>query len=229
MKARVLAAALDGRVIGAADVEISRAVHPAEASSDGDVAIAVSPDTIRILGESRAKIALVPEGTQFPHQRFQTVILMRGSRSSLPKITHVLRHRPDVQPGVHPSAVVAPNAVIGEGATIGPLVVIGPDASVGPRSIILSQATLAAGATLGADCLVYPGVRIGWGCRVGDRAVLHHNAIVGRFSFVPTRPGALEAAQGAGSAAQVNPERNELQKIHTLSIVEIGDDVEVGA
>src|SRR6516165_2470778 len=138
MKARVLAAALDGRVIGAADAEISRAVHPAEASCDGDVAIAVSPDTIRILGESLAKIALVPEGAQFPQQRFQTVILMRGSRSSLPAITDVFRHRPDVQPGVHPSAVVAPNAMIGEGATVGPLVVIGPAASVGPRSIILS-------------------------------------------------------------------------------------------
>ena len=231
MKAHVLAAALDGRVIGAADAEISRAVHPAEASCDGDVAIAVSPDTIRILGESRAKIALVPEGTQLPHQRFQTVIFMRGSRSSLPEITRVFRHRPDVRPGVHPSAVVAPDAVIGEGATIGPLVVIGPDASVGSRSIILSQATLAAGATLGADCLVYPGVRIGWGCRVGDRAVLHHNASIGAdgFSFVPTRPGALEAAQGAGGAAQTTLERNELQKIHALSIVEIGDDVEVGA
>ena len=148
MKARVLAAALDERVTGAADAEISRAVHPAEASCDGDVAIAVSPD-----------------------------------------------------------------------------------ACVGPRSIILSQATLAAGATLGADCLVYPGVRIGWGCRVGDRAVLHHNASIGAdgFSFVSTRPGTLEAAQGACGAARANPERNELQKIHTLSIVEIGDDVEVGA
>ena len=231
MKARVLAAALGGRVIGAADTEISRAVHPAEAFCEGDVAIAVSPDTIRILGESRAKIALVPENTQFPHERFQTVILMRGSRSSLPEITQVFRHRPDVQPGVHPSAVVAPDAVIGEGATIGPLVVIGPGASVGPRSVIVSQATLGAGATLGADCLVYPGVRIGWGCRVGDRAVLHHNASIGAdgFSFVPTRPGALEAAQGAGGAAQASPGRNELQKIHTLSIVEIGDDVEVGA
>jgi L-aminopeptidase/D-esterase-like protein len=50
MKARALAAALDGRVIGAADAEITRAVHPAEASCDGDVAVAVSPDTIRILG-----------------------------------------------------------------------------------------------------------------------------------------------------------------------------------
>jgi UDP-3-O-[3-hydroxymyristoyl] glucosamine N-acyltransferase len=231
VKARVLAAALDGRVIGAGDAEISRAVHPLEASGNGDVAIAVSPDTIRILGESRAKIALILEGTQFPHQRFQTVILIRGSRSSLPDITHVFRHCPDVQPGVHPSAVVAPDAVIGEGATIGPLVVIGPRASVGPRSIILSQATLAAGATLGADCLVYPGVRIGWGCHVGDRAVIHHNASIGAdgFSFVPTRPSALEAARGVPGVAEANPERNELQKIHTLSIVEIGDDVEVGA
>jgi UDP-3-O-[3-hydroxymyristoyl] glucosamine N-acyltransferase len=231
MKARVLAAALDGRVIGAADVEISRAVHPAEASCIGDVAIAVSPDTIRILGESQAKIALVPEGTPFPPQRFQTVILIQGSRSTLPAITQVFRHRPELHPGIHPTAVVAPDAVIGEGATIGPLVVIGSGASVGARSVILSQATLAAGGVLGADCLVYPGVRIGWGCRVGDRAVLHHNASIGAdgFSFVPVRPGALEAAQASGSTAPTSPERNELQKIHTLSIVEIDDDVEVGA
>ncbi len=231
MKARVLAAALDGRVIGIADAEIGRAVHPAEACCDDDVAIAVSPDAIRILGESRAKIALVPEGTQFPQQQFQTVILIRGSRSSLSEITQVFRHRPDVQPGIHPSAVVAADAVVGEGTAIGPLVVIGPNASVGPGSIIVSQATLAAGARLGADCLVYPGVRIGWGCRVGDRAVLHHNASIGAdgFSFVPMHPGALEAAHGSGGAAQADTERNQLQKIHTLSIVEIGDDVEVGA
>ena len=231
MKAHVLAAALDGRVMGAADVEISRAVHPAEASGEGDVAIAVSADTIRVLAESQARIALVPEGTQIPLQSFQTVIFVRRSRSSLPAITQAFRYCPDIHPGVHPSAVVAPDAVIGEGASIGPLVVIGSGASVGARSVILSQATLAAGATLGADCLVYPGVRIGWGCRVGDRAVLHHNASIGAdgFSFVPTRPGALEAAHGPVGAARTDLERNELLKIHALSIVEVGDDVEVGA
>ncbi len=230
MKARVLAAALDGRVIGAAEVEISRAVHPAEAACEGDVAIAVSPDALRILDESRAKIALVPEGTKFAHERFQTVIFMRQSRSSLPAITHIFQHRPEICPGIHPSAVVESGAVIGEGATIGPLVVIGPGATVGPRSVILSQATLAAGAMLGADCLVYPGVRVGWGCRVGDRVVLHHNASIGAdgFSFVRTLASTLEAAQG-GSVAPTSPGRNELQKIHALSIVEIGDDVEVGA
>jgi UDP-3-O-[3-hydroxymyristoyl] glucosamine N-acyltransferase len=221
MKASVLAAALDGRVMGAADAEISRAVHPAEASCEGDVAIAVSADTIRLLGKSQAKIALVPEGTQIPLQSFQTVIFLRPSRSSLPAITQAFRYCPEILPGVHPSAVVASDAMIGEGATVGPLVVIGSGASVGARSVILSQATLAAGGTLGADCLVYPGVRIGWGCRVGDRAILHHNASIGAdgFSFVPTRPGALEAAQGPAGATPTDPERNELLKIHALSIV----------
>src|SRR6516162_7213787 len=231
MKAHVLAAMLGGRVTGAADVEISRAVHPAEATCEDDVAVAMSPDTIRTLGDSRAKIVLVLEGTQLLPPHFQTVIFLHQSRSILPAITHAFRHRPVASPGIHPSAVVAPDAVIADGVTIGPLVVIGPGASVGARSMILSQATLEAGSTLGTDCLVYPGVRIGWGCRVGDRAVLHHNASIGAdgFSFVPVRPGALETAQAAAGAAQANPERNELQKIHTLSIVEIGDDVEVGA
>ena len=203
MKARALAAALDGRVIGAGDLEISRAVHPTEATAEGDIAIAMSPDTIRILGESQAKIALVPEGTQVPDRRFQTVIFMRRSRSSLPAITQIFQHRPMFIPAYIRVPWSHRTRSIGEGATIGPLVVIGPGARVGARSVILSQATLAAGGTLGADCLVYPGVRIGWGCRVGDRVVLHHNASIGAdgFSFVPTRPGALEAAQGAGGAA----------------------------
>jgi UDP-3-O-[3-hydroxymyristoyl] glucosamine N-acyltransferase len=218
MKARALAAALDGRVLGAGELEISRAVHPAEATGEGDVAIAMSADTIRLLGESRARIVLVPEGTQFSHQRFRTVIFMRRCRSSLPAITQIFRYRPEIYPGIHPTAVVASSAVIGEGAMIGPLVVIGPGASVGARSVILSQATLAAGGTLGQDCLVYPGVRIGWGCHVGDRVVLHHNASIGAdgFSFVPTRPGALEAAQEGGDGVQISQERNELHKIHTL-------------
>jgi UDP-3-O-[3-hydroxymyristoyl] glucosamine N-acyltransferase len=230
MRAGALAAALEGRLFGAADAEISRAVHPTEAARDGDIAIAISPETIRLLSGSLARMAVVPEGVQFLPQNFQTLIFIRVTRSSLPEITHVLRHRPDVNPGIHQSAVVASNAVIGEGATIGPLVVIGSGASVGARSVILSQATLAAGAALGADCVVYPGVRIGWGCRVGDRVVLHHNASIGAdgFSFVPRRPGAREAAQGANLASH-SPERNELQKVHALSTVEIGDDVEIGA
>jgi UDP-3-O-[3-hydroxymyristoyl] glucosamine N-acyltransferase len=226
----VLAAALDGRLFGAPEAKICRAVHPAEARCDGDIAIAISSETISLLCQSRAKMAILPEGAEYPYQTLQTAIFISVSRSSLPEITHVFRHLPDINPGVHRSAVVAPDAVIGEGATIGPLVVIGAGAVVGARSVILSQATLATGAVLGTDCIVYPGVRIGWGCCVGDRVILHHNASIGAdgFSYVPRRPGALESARGANLAPNAL-ERNELQKVHALSTVEIGNDVEIGA
>jgi UDP-3-O-[3-hydroxymyristoyl] glucosamine N-acyltransferase len=226
-----LAAALGARLTGVADAMIARAVHPAEASQDGDIAIAVTPDTIRALPDSRAAIALVPEGMEFPHLHLKTLIFVRRSRATLAGITEIFRFHPEVHVGVHPSAVVAADAIIGEGAMVGPLVVIGAGASIGARSVILSQATIAAGARLGEDCLVHPGVRIGWGCRVGDRAVLHHNASIGAdgFGFIATRPGALEAARGHGGTRPTGEDRNELQKLHSLSIVEIGDDVEVGA
>ena len=230
MRAYELGTILNARITGNADATIVRAVNPAEASGDGDLAIAVTPEAIRLLSGSRATIALVPEGVDFSHQHLKTLIFIRRSRTTMPAITEVFCHRPDVCPGIHPTAVVAPDATIADDATIGPLVVVGAGAVVGAGSIILSQATLGAGAHVGVDCLIYPGVRIGWGCRLGDRTVLHHNASIGAdgFSYVPTQPGALEASQDAGVRPTAG-ERNPLHKIHSLSIVEIGDDVEVGA
>jgi UDP-3-O-[3-hydroxymyristoyl] glucosamine N-acyltransferase len=230
MKARVLAGALDGRVVGDADADIARAVHPAEVKCKGDIAIAISPDAVRKLGECKADCVLVLEGTELRQQQFQTVIFLRRSRTNLPAITQIFRYRPTVNCGIHPSAVVAPGAVVGNDAMIGPLVVIGPGAVVGPRSIILSQATVEADVTIGADCLVYPGVRIGWGCTIGDRAILHYNASIGAdgFGYVGAQAAAHENAEAIGDC-QIGPRRNEQQKIHSLSIVEIGNDVEVGA
>src|ERR1700744_93512 len=142
MKARALAEALDGRVTGDAEVEITRAAHPTEIVSESDIAVAISPDTVRLLGACRARTVLALEGTELPPRQFQTVIFLRRSRSNLPAITQIFRHRPSIDLGIHPTAVIAPGAVIAEDVMIGPLVVIGPGATVGPRSAILSQATV---------------------------------------------------------------------------------------
>ncbi len=230
MKASAVAAALNARVIGDADAEILRAVHPSSASEAGDLAIAVSADTLRLLPETRAATAVVMEGASVPEGRFRAVIALKRSRTALADLTGVFRHRPSAAPGIHPTAVLADDVRIGADVCIGPLTVIGAGASIGDRSVLLSQVTVAEGASVGADALIYPGVRIGWGCRVGDRVVIHHNASIGAdgFGFVPADPGAVEMARGA-SATLKDAGRNPLRKIHALSIVEIGDDVEIGA
>jgi UDP-3-O-[3-hydroxymyristoyl] glucosamine N-acyltransferase len=81
---------------------------------------------------------------------------------------------------------------------------------------------------VGAGCLLYPGVRIGDRCRIGDRVILHHNASIGAdgFSFATPEPNAVEAAQrGSATPARISG----LARIPSLGAVVIDDDVEIGA
>jgi UDP-3-O-[3-hydroxymyristoyl] glucosamine N-acyltransferase len=229
LKASSVAASLSARLIGDAEAEVGRAVHPAEAVEPGDLAIALTPDAQRALATTRAELVLAADGGQIAEGRFRTVILMKPARMALADVTELFRHRPLAAPGIHPTAIIAPDASIGVEVSIGPYTVVGSGVAIGARTVILGQATLADGSTVGQACLIHPGVRIGWGCRIGDRCVIHNNASIGAdgFGFVPSDPGAVEAARGAAGASQAD--RNPLRKIHAIGSVEIGDDVEVGA
>ncbi len=231
MKARAIAAALAARIIGDADAEVTRAVHPVDACGDGDLAVALTPDVLRALPDTRAEVVLAAEGAAIPEGRFRTLLLAPMSRTTFVDTTRVFRQKPSVPPGIHATAIVAPDAVLGKDVSIGPLTVVGAGAAIGARTVILSQATVAEGAVIGEDCLIYPGVRVGYGCRIGGRAVIHNNASIGAdgFGFLPTSPGAVEAARGSANGAAPAATRNPLLKIHSLANVEIGDDVEIGA
>ncbi len=231
MKASAVAAALAARIVGDADADVTRAVHPAEARGRGDLAVALTQDVLRTLADTRAEIVLVAEGSDIPDGRFRTVLLAPISRTAFAEATQLFQLRPASTPGIHPTSVVAPDAAIGPDASIGPFTVVGPGASIGARTVLLSQATVAEGAVVGEDCLIYPGVRIGMNCHVGDRAVIHNNASVGAdgFGFIPTSPGGVEAARGYSNGGAPATARNPLLKIHSLAGVDIGDDVEIGA
>ena len=229
MKAASVAARLSARLIGDAEAEVHRAIHPAEAVEPGDLAVALTPDTLLALAETGAELALASPRGDIPEGKFRTLILMPPSRTGLADVTEIFRRRPTAHPGIHPTAIIAPDASIGADVSIGPYTVVEPGAAIGARTVILGQATLAEGCMIGEECLIYPGVRVGWNCRIGDRCVIHNNASIGAdgFGFVPSEPGGVEAArQGVGASSAA---RNPLRKIHALGSVEIGDDVEIGA
>jgi len=218
-----LAEALGARVVGDARAAIRRNVHPGDACEFGDLAIAISAEALRALKDSRARMALVVEGAETPPS-VETLIVTPRSRTAFAAATNVLRVRPVVAPGVHPSAIVAASARIDAAASVGPLAVIGEGVTIGPGAVIESQATLAEGAVVGRDCHIHSGARIGRHCRLGERVIVHYNAAIGAdgFGFIPERPSTLEGADPGDG-------RNRLHKTHSLSIVEIGDDVEIGA
>jgi UDP-3-O-[3-hydroxymyristoyl] glucosamine N-acyltransferase len=116
-----------------------------------------------------------------------------------------------VPPGIHPSAVVDSTAVVGHDVSLGAHVTVGPRARIGDRSVVGAGVVIGSDAVVGADCLFHPRAVLLDRCRVGDRVVLQSGATIGSDGF------GWAFVEGG------------LRKIPQVGVVELGDDVEIGA
>jgi UDP-3-O-[3-hydroxymyristoyl] glucosamine N-acyltransferase len=137
-------------------------------------------------------------------------------RSSLPKLAfakaaELLLGRPLIATGVHPTAIVAPMARVAPGAAIGPYAVVGEDTHVGAGTQIGAHTVVGAGCWIGENCRIHPRVTLYGGVRIGHRVEIHSGAVVGADGF--------GYASGEG----------KYWKFPQAGIVEIADDVEIGA
>ena len=114
--------------------------------------------------------------------------------------------------GVHPSAVVAADAEIGSNVSIGALCVIEAGAKIGDGTVICPQCYIGRKAVLGKDCWLYPQVSLREEVKIGNRTIVHNGTVIG--------------SDGFGYSVDGNGVRT---KIPQIGIVEIGDDVEIGA
>jgi UDP-3-O-[3-hydroxymyristoyl] glucosamine N-acyltransferase len=214
-----IAKALPAELSGDGSVEVTGLVHPADATGDRDLALALSPDAAAALKETRARAAVVRSGMDAP-PKLPLLLYSGHERLALAILSSLFRRAPQQPPGIHPSAVVARGANIAADASLGALVSIGEGSTIGERSVILPGASVGVDAAIGRDCVIHPGVRIGDRVLVGDRVVVQQNAVVGSegYSFIPVR----------------NPDgsRNPIEtpaRIYSLGSVVVGDDVEIGA
>ncbi|WP_419912843.1 UDP-3-O-(3-hydroxymyristoyl)glucosamine N-acyltransferase [Hoeflea sp.] len=231
MKAHEIAEALGGEVDGNPELEITRAVQPDIADGDADLAVALSREFLAGLATTRAAAALVPAGVTDIEIAAGTVVRVPADRKTLPLLSSLLRRRPKVNDGVHPTAVLGENVSLGAKVRIGPLCVIGDNVTIGDETTIVSQATISDLAEIGPGSILFSGVRIGIGVKVGARAVIHPNAAIGAdgFSFHPVDPGNVEAAKATGNVSDNKGRDSTLLKNESLGSVIIGDDVEIGA
>ncbi|MEO6787568.1 MAG: UDP-3-O-(3-hydroxymyristoyl)glucosamine N-acyltransferase [Chthoniobacteraceae bacterium] len=114
-------------------------------------------------------------------------------------------------PGVHPTAVVALGVRLGEGVSVQPYAVIEEGACIGAGTVIGAQSYVGHEAQIGRDCHVYPRVTIGFRCKIGSRVILHSGAVLG----------------GDGFGFELHDGRHV--KIPQIGIVQLDDDVEIGA
>jgi UDP-3-O-[3-hydroxymyristoyl] glucosamine N-acyltransferase len=137
-------------------------------------------------------------------------------RSTLPKLAFVkaaerLIERPAIAKGIHPTAIIGPLADISPSASIGPFAVIGDNVHVGEGTQIGAHTVVGSNCWIGEGCRIHPRVALYAGTRLGNRVEIHSGAVIGADGF-----------------GYVHGEGRHW-KFPQSGIVEIGDDVEIGA
>lgn len=220
MLTRDIAQALAGRLDGDGAINIERLVHPKQAERPCDLALAISAGALSALKTSKAHAAVVSTASPVPPGSIRAVIAIDDGRLALAKLTAMFDPGPAFEKGVHPSAIIAPDAKLGADVNVGAYAVIGARSRIGAGTTILSHVTIGADVTIGAQGVFHSGVRIEDRCTLGERVIVHANAVIGSdgFSYAPD----LNSPMGFSPDIVVT-------RIHSLGNVEIGDDVEIGA
>ncbi len=193
---------------GSPEVRVSHVATLAEAR-EGSLSFLANSRYRRSLRETRAS-AVILEAAEAQACPVAALItpnpyLMYARAASL------FHPEPAVEPGIHPSAVVADGARIAASAAVGPLAVIEADVEVGDRVQIGPGCIVQAGARIGADTRLIARVNLYAGVWIGERCILHAGVVIG--------------ADGFGFAS----DSGTWVKVPQVGTVRIGDDVEIGA
>jgi UDP-3-O-[3-hydroxymyristoyl] glucosamine N-acyltransferase len=224
-----IAKALGAEAFGDLSLSISAVQAPAKAGA-GQLALAMDPSYEAALQDSNAQAAIVWPDADWQGMGLKAAIIAPRSRYILSGVTYLFENKPEIEMGIHASAVIAPDAVIGENVAIGPFVVIGSGVKIGDNARIMSHTSVSEGAVIGADALLYPGVRIGARVRIGDGFICQSNTVIGvdGFSYVTPKPGAVEEAKKTGQIT-ASTRTDGFARINSLGTVVIGNNVEIGA
>ena len=157
---------------------------------------------------SAATCVIAPPGIALPDK---TVLRTPEAKVAFSKAAALLRDRPPIATGIHPTAIIAPLARVAPTASVGPYSVIGEDVHIGEGTQIGAHSVVGAGCWIGENCRLHPRVTLYGGVRVGNRVEIHSGAVIGADGF--------GYAFGEG----------RYWKFPQTGIVEIADDVEIGA
>jgi UDP-3-O-[3-hydroxymyristoyl] glucosamine N-acyltransferase len=204
-----IAARLDGTLEGDGSAAVHGLAGIREAEQ-GDITFLADPRYARALAETRATALIVDAAWQGACPC--AVIRVKNADRAFTALAAMLAPPPPpCAPGVHPTAVVARDAALGAGASIGPLCVVESGARVGDRTALVAGVYLGHGVEVGCDCKLYPHVSVRERVKIGDRVIIHNGAVVGSDGFGYAHEGGAWV------------------KIPQVGVVEIGDDVEIGA
>lgn len=204
-----LAMMVNGNVIGPSD-KVIKGFNSLDKATTDDISFLAKIKSIDLLKNSQAGTVIVPE--IIDGDTLQSAILVRDPYLAVAIIHSYFVARPFEAQGVHKRAYVEESCELGDEVTIKPFAVVGKRVRIGERVQIESGAVIGDDAVIGNDTTIMANVTIYKGSLIGSRVIIHSGTVIG--------------SDGYGYAAN---ERGEHIKRPQVGIVQIEDDVEIGA
>ena len=205
--AKSLAEALDAKLEGDDAIELQGVAAPERAGPYDLIYV----EKAKHAGRAEASAALCVIAPENLALKGKTILRSAQPKLAFAKAAALIVEQAPIATGIHQTAVVAPLAKVSANAGIGPFAVIGEDAHVGDGTQIGAHSVIGAGCWIGDHCRIHPRVTLYARVRIGHRVEIHSGAVIGADGF--------GYAQGEG----------RYWKFPQAGIVEIADDVEIGA
>lgn len=179
-----------------------------EDAGPGDLTFLANEKYRKLLETTGAGAVLVGPGTSLAGKN---LLVVADPYSALGQLLAWFYPEEEEAPGIGEGTFIHAEAHVSPQAVVYPGVYIGRGARVDRGAVLYPGVFIGREASIGEDSVLYPRVTVYRRCRIGRRVVLHAGVVVGSDGFGFANPG------------------RENRKIPQVGIVQIDDDVEVGA
>ncbi|MCC8117411.1 MAG: UDP-3-O-(3-hydroxymyristoyl)glucosamine N-acyltransferase [Bacteroidales bacterium] len=207
-----IASIVGGKVEGDPNAVVSTFAK-IEEGHPGALSFLANPKYAHYIYNTGSSIVLVNEDFEPEQPISTTLIRVKNAYETVAQLLQMVTSMTQQHPtGIEQPCHIAEGVEIPANAYVGTFTYIGHGAKIGQEAKIYPQAYVGPGVEIGDGTIIYPGVKIYKGCKIGARCIIHSGAVIGAdgFGFAPKEDGSYD-------------------KIPQTGIVEIEDDVEIGA
>ena len=180
-------------------------------ASTGDITFLANPKYLPQIKETKASAIFLNEGVAIGRDDI-AVLRVRDSYLAYTRAMHLFFPAKEIEPFIHPTAVIDETAKVSDNVEIHAHVVIGANCMIAKGVRIMPNVTVYPNVTIGENSIIHSGVSILENCEIGQRCIIQNNSTIGSDGFGYARD-----------------EDKHWLKIPQTGRVVLEDDVEIGA
>ena len=202
-----IASLVGGNVIGN-DSFIIEGINSLDAAAQGEISFFADRKYKESLRKTKASAIIVSEeNLLFKGPQ----VVVSNPALAYAKVASIFSPPVPRYPGISEQAVLHDSTRIGKDVSIYPLVYVGEEALIGDNVIMFPGVFIGDRVKIGNGTVIYPNVTILHDCQIGKNVIINAGTVIGSDGFGFVRDGPVSV------------------KIPQIGMVQIDDDVEIGA